>query len=128
MIMDTVENAIRRTFRAPVTLHTFGWQKPFELSQIDNDGIVLLLGKGKTHAGLSWDCLETIPPFLQVQRGWVVAGGEHSLVGTPGTLDHHLKKCLGTDVARWLTRVLHDAGLVDVDEGPPLRLRLKASR
>lgn len=43
--MDTVENEIRRTFRAPVTLHIFGWQKPFELSQIDNDGIVLLLRK-----------------------------------------------------------------------------------
>jgi hypothetical protein len=30
VIMDTVEKEIRRTFRPPVTLHTFGWQKPFE--------------------------------------------------------------------------------------------------
>jgi len=37
-----------------VTLHTFGRQKPFEMSEIDDDGIVLLLGKGRTYARLSW--------------------------------------------------------------------------
>lgn len=43
--MQPVEEAIRATFRTPVTLHTLSQGKPFVLERIDNDGIVLLLGK-----------------------------------------------------------------------------------
>ncbi len=52
--MGPVEVAIRATFTAPVTLYTFGMHKPFKLSEIDEDGIVLGLGEGGTYAGLSW--------------------------------------------------------------------------
>ena len=122
--MGPVEDAIRTKFSAPVTLHTLGQRKPFKLSAIDNDGIVLLLGEGEWPTRLSWECLESVPTFLRGQAGWVPAGGKHSVAGEPGTLDKHLKRYQKTDVARWLVRVLGDAGVVEVSEGPPLRLRL----
>ncbi len=123
--MGPVEHAIRMKLRAPATLYTVGQRKPFRLSAIEADGIVLLLGKGEWHTHLSWECLESIPAFLRGQSGWVPAGGARSVAGEPGTLDEHLKGYLKRDVARWLARVLADAGIVDLAEGPPLRLRLR---
>jgi hypothetical protein len=123
--LGPVEHAIRAKLRAPVTLYTVGQRKPFKLSAIEADGIVLLLGRGEWHTQLSWECLESIPAFLQSQPGWVPAGGVHSVAGEPGTLDEHLKGYLKRDAARWLARVLADAGVVDLSEGPPLRLRLR---
>lgn len=120
-----VESAIRRRFpRPPATLTTYGQCAPFELDH-GADGLVLLLGKGRHHSGLPWSCLETIPTFLREQGGWVIAGGYHSVTGEPGTLDAYLKAWQKTDVARCLTRVLAEAGVVDVDSGRPLRLRVR---
>lgn len=62
------------------TLSTFGRRKPFVLERIDYDGIVLLLGEGRNHTPLPWDCLVAV--------------------------------------------VLQAAGVVRVDMGPPLRVRL----
>lgn len=123
--MGPVEHAIRTKFTAPATLYTVGQRKPFKLNAIEDDGIVLLLGRGEWHTHLSWECLESIPAFLQGQPGWMPAGGVHSVAGQPGTLDEYLKGYLKRDVARWLVRVLADAGVVDLSEGPPLRLRLR---
>jgi hypothetical protein len=123
-LLGPVENAIRTTFTVPVTLDTIGQEKPFVLREIDSDGIVLLLGRGGWHTRLSWQCLESVVPFLRGQAGWVPAGGVHSVAGEPGTLDQHLKRYLKRGIARWLTRVLRDAGVVQVSNGPPLRLRL----
>lgn len=120
-----VESAIRRRFpRPPVALATYGQGVPFELHH-DADGIVLRLGKGRHPSSLPWSCLETIPVFLREQRGWVIAGGYHSVTGETGTLDAYLKAWQTTDVARWLVRVLAEAGVVDFDDGRPLRLRAR---
>jgi len=103
---------------------TYGQGVPFE-PDYHADGVLLRLGKGRNASGLPWSCLETIPTFLRGQAGWVIAGGYHSVSGKPGTLDAYLKEWQKTDVARWLARVLAEAGLVDVDDGRPLRLRAK---
>jgi len=47
-----------------------------------------------------------------------------SVAGEPGTLDQHLKRYLKRDVARWLARVLNDAGVVDLSERPGLSVQL----
>ena len=121
--MGPVEEAVRRTFSAPVTLHTLGQSKEFVLAEMDDEGIVLLLGRNRARTRLSWGCLESVPEFLRGQVGWVPAGGAHSVAGEPGTLDKHLKRHLKRDVARWLARVLLDAGVVEIADGAPLRLR-----
>ena len=122
--LGPVEHAIRVTFTVPVTLRTLGQGKPFVLSMIDDDGIVLLLGDGRRPARLTWQCLESVVPFLRASAGWVPAGGKFSVAGEPVTLDRHLKGYLKRDVARWLAVVLRDAGVVEVSEEPPLRLLL----
>lgn len=123
--MGPVERAIRAQFPLlPKTLHTIGRGKQFEFREMNADRIVLLLGDGEWPTPLTWECLESVPPFLRSQPGWVPAGGKHSVTGEPGTLDQHLKPCQTRDVARWLTVVLRDAGVVQVSERPKLRLRL----
>ena len=122
--MGPVQQAIQKTFSTPVTLHTLGQRKPFALSEIDAEGVVLLLGKNRAHTRLRWECLESVPAFLGAQDGWVPAGGKRSVTGEPGTLDGHLKQYLKRDVARWLVRVLLDAGVVYAAEGKPLRVRV----
>ena len=124
--LGPVEGAIRQQFsRVPVTLTTYGRGVPFEFDY-DRDGILLRLGDGRWPSTLPWSCLEKVPPsFSSSQRGWVVAGGYHSVTGVPGTLDAFLKGWQKTDVARWLVRVLAEARVVDVDDGRPLRLRAR---
>ena len=122
--MGPVQQAVRSRFSAPATLFTIGQEKPFILSAIDRDGIVLLLGGGQWHTRLTWGCLKSVVPFLRAHPGWVPAGGKFSVDGEPGTLDQHLKRYLKRDVARWLARVLGDAGVVEVAHGPPLAIRL----
>jgi hypothetical protein len=122
--LGPVEKAIRATYTVvPVTLYTLSKRALFTLSVIDNDGIVLLLGKNEASTPLAWEWLESIPPFLQ-GRGWVRVGGAHSVAGEPGTLDEHLKGYLTRDVARWLVVLLQGAGVVEVSVGPPLQIRL----
>ena len=127
--MERVERAIRETFQGPlappVTLRTYGQHKPFRLREIDARGIVMLLGDGETYVRLSWKCLEGIPDFL-LGRGWVRVGGSKRKSGEVGTLDEYLKRnCTTTLVSRWLVVVLTRAGVVDVREERPLRVRLR---
>ena len=123
--MGPVEQAIRERFRTPVTLYTYGQRKPFVLESLGDRGIVLLLGSQRNYTPLTWECLEGILPFLRRRPGWVHAGGTYVVAGASDTLDEHLKDCISRQTSRWVTVVLHQAGLVDVDKGPPLRLRLR---
>ena len=122
--MGPVERAIRAKFKVRVTLRTVGQGKAFVVRPTVDEGVDLLLGGGEWQTHLTGECLESVVPFLGSQPGWVPAGGKFSVAGEPGTLDQHLKRYVKRDVARWLTVVLRDAGVVEVDEGPPLRLRL----
>jgi hypothetical protein len=119
-----VEQAIRATFRTPVTLHTLSQGKPFVVERIDNKGIVLLLGKQRNYTPLGWDCLEGIVPFLRRRPGWVPAGGTYVMSGEPDTLDEYLKGCIARQTSRWVAVVLKQAGVVRVDPGQPLRVEL----
>lgn len=87
-------------------------------------GIVLVLGAKKTATHVDWEYVDSVAIFLRAQSGWVIAGGAHSTKGEPGTLDEHLRKSVPRDIARWFTRVLRDAGVVEVSAGTPLSLRL----
>ena len=125
MTEPSVEEAIRARFRAtPTTPYTLSQHKPFVLQQIDGNGIVLLLGKQMNWTALDWNCLEGIVPFLRKRTGWVLADGTYVATGDIDTLDEHLKDCTSTQTSRWVTVVLAEAGVVRVDKGPPLRLRL----
>ena len=123
--MGPVQQAVRSQFRgAATTLHTIGRSSPFVLDRVDADGIVLLLGRGRHVTAIDWECLEGVVPFLRQRPGWVAAGGTYKVQGEIDTLDEHLKDCANRQTSRWVTVVLKEAGVVLVDPGPPLRLRL----
>lgn len=121
--MGPVEQAFRARLRAPSTLRTIGRGAPFVLRAIGHIGIVIELGAKRTPTSVAWTCLESIPDFLDANRGWVRSGGVHSADVEHGTLDAHLKGFYNRDIANWIVVLLRDAGIVDVDPGPPLRLR-----
>ena len=123
--MGPVEQAIRSRFRPPETLYTVGRGRPFVIDRIDRRGMVLLLGAQRNYTPLPWNCLEGIVQFLQSHPGWIDAGGTYVVGGAQGTLDEHLKRCISRQTSRWVTVVLHEAGIVDIDDGPPLQLRLR---
>jgi hypothetical protein len=122
--VQPVEEAIRAAFRTPATLYTLSRGRPFVLERIDNDGVVLLLGKKRNYTPLGWDCLEGLVPFLRRFPGWVPAGGAYVMSREPNTLDEYLKGCIARQTSRWVAVVLQKAGVVRVDPGPPLRVQL----
>jgi hypothetical protein len=124
MIGPTVRDAIQTRFRTPTTLRTLSRRRPFVLEQIDDKGIVLLLSKKRNHTPLGWDCLEDVVAYLRRRPGWVNAGGTHAVEGEQGTLDEVLKKCITRQTSRWVVAVFCEAGIVEVDIGPALRVRL----
>lgn len=107
------------------THYTISRRSPFVLRTIGHRGIVIELGAQRTPTEVSWACLESIPGFLREQRGWVKSGAIHNSAAEPGTLHAHLLDYVPRDIANWVTALLFEAGLVDVDAGPPLRLRLR---
>lgn len=119
----SVEAEIRAAVPAGTTLTTYGQGAEFVVAEYDADGMVMLLGAGRHRTRLPWASLEGIPSFLK-GKGWVMAGGQFSTEGQAETLDEYLKRWLKRDVARWLARVLEVAGVVEVDAGRPLRVRL----
>lgn len=120
-----VESAIRRAIPTGSTLRTPSRSKPFIVDTIDGDGVLLLLGKGQTRARLSWECLEGIPRFLK-GRGWTEVGSKYEMEGEAGTLDGYLKDHIKVTTAGWVARVLEEAGVIELDYGRPLRVRLRA--
>ena len=120
--MGPVEQAIRHRLSAGSRLHTISRPSPFLLDKVDGRGIVLKLAM-RWPTRLSWQCLEDTVPYLRA-RGWVRAGGVYSLESAPGSLDEHLKGCVKRDTTNWVVVVLRDAGVLDVDPGPPLMVRL----
>ena len=123
--MGPVEQAFRARLRAPSNLRTVGRSAPFVLRALGHEGVVIELGAMRTPTLVTWECLESIPGFLTSNPGWVVSGGVHSAHVVSGTLDAHLKRHVARDIANWIVVLLRDAGVVDVDAGPPLRLRLR---
>jgi hypothetical protein len=73
---------------------------------------------------LGLDCLEGMVPFMRRQAGWMPAGGTYVVGGELGTLDEYLKDCISRQTSRWVAVVLREAGVVRIDQGPPLRVQL----
>jgi hypothetical protein len=119
-----VEQAIRAHLNEGQTLHTPTQGKAFSVARIDGDGVVLLLGPKQAWTRFTWECLEEVVPFLQRHSGEVDIGGRRDVAPNPGTLDEHLKGCIGRDTAGWVAAVLEEAGVVEVIRGRPARVRL----
>ena len=122
--MGPVERAVRSAVQPGQVLRTPTRSAPFRVAQIDQDGIVLLLGKGRWATRLSWSCLEGIVPYIREHGGVVDIGGRHQVVGRPGTLDGYLKTCVNRTTAGWVAVVLETAGVVSIERTRPARVRL----
>ncbi len=121
--MGPVERAVRSRLAPGTRLHTPSQRAPFLVSQIESRGIVLDLAM-KHSTPVSWDCLENTVPFLR-GRGWVRCAGRHSTESEPGSLDEYLKNNgPRRDVTNWVAAVLAEAGVAELQVGPPLMIRL----
>lgn len=119
-----VTRAIRASITPGQTLFTPAARAPFSVQSVDEAGVVLLLGKGEHRVKLSWDCLEGVMPFMEAAGGDVRIGGQNDVEGLPGTLDEYLKTFTTTNTAGWVAAVLEHAGVVEVIDGRPMRVRV----
>lgn len=123
----SVERAIRSTTGPGTRLRTPTGRGEFSIAEVDARGVVLLLGRSEVPVRLPWGCLEGLGRFLD-GAGWVRIGSRFETFGDPGTLDEYLKQYTGTATAGWVASLLEHAGVVDIDRGSPLRVRLKTGR
>jgi hypothetical protein len=124
--VGAVEAAIRARVRSGMTLTTPARGKPFEVERIDGRGVVLLLGAKRTATPISWKCWEGIPGYLKSKGSEVDIGGRYTVAGNPGTLDAYLKPCAwGRATAGWVAAVLEVAGVVNIIQSRPARVRLR---
>ncbi|MCP4304792.1 MAG: hypothetical protein GY788_07960 [bacterium] len=122
--MGPIEGAIRSSASPGLTLSTPTGRGQFSVAQIDERGIVLLLGKKEWPTPLTWACLEGIADFLS-DREWTPIGSRYETSGEPGTLDGYLKGCLKRTTAGWVAVLLEHAGVVEIDRSRPARVHLR---
>lgn len=121
--MGHVEDAIRRSVSPGTRLATPGQSKPFEVADVNVDGIVLLLGKGQWRTLVPWEALEGIPDLLR-GRGWVRTTGTFAASDDATSLSGYVKQFVYRETANWVAVVLESAGVVQLDRTRPVRARL----
>lgn len=121
-----IERAIRAHVTSDARLVTPSGRATFIVHEINDAGLVLLLGQKQAWTPLSWRCLEGLPAFLR-GRGWVLVGANRELPGEPSTLDGYLERWLKRQTANYVAVVLEQATLVELDRDPPARIRWASS-
>jgi hypothetical protein len=119
-----IQSAITSNIRPGATLRTVARSAPFVVESANHSGLVLLLGAKRARTPFDWECIEGIGGFLR-DKGWVVAGSTYDVEPNLGTLDGYLKACINRATANWVAKVLQEANVVEVDAGPPLRVKLR---
>lgn len=107
--MGPVQQAVRANATPSQVLETAARGAAFVIDQIDDEGLRLLLGRGRWPTRLSWDCLEGIVRYL-TGAGWVRIASKHETGGELGTLDAYLKGCTNTATAEYVAALLERAG------------------
>ena len=121
--MGPVEQAIRGQLGSNRRFLTPARRKPFLLSEINSDGIVLLLAM-RHRTPVDWDCLEGTITFLRGKR-WVLCAGVHSVHSVPDSFDEYMKENgPPRDVTNWVAVILESAGVAELDRRTPLMIRL----
>jgi hypothetical protein len=121
-----VERAIREHVAPGESLRTPTGSATFVVHELNETGVVLLLGDKETRTTLSWECLEGITEFLP-SYDWLPVGANRDPAGNRRTLDEYLKQCVKRQTANYVAVVLEQADLVELDRTRPARVRLKTS-
>jgi hypothetical protein len=107
---------------AGTRLSTFSAGKPFTVSEVDDEGVVLLLAD-KHRTPITWGILEGVAIFIREQRK-VRVGSGYTVEGEAGTLDGYLKPYVQRAVAGWVAVLLEVAGVVRINTERPATIRL----
>lgn len=120
--MGKVERAIRQSTHPGMQLATPGQAKPFEVADVDRDGIVLLLGDGQWRTSVPWHTLEGLADLLSRAK----LGPNDRLLRT-GRRDiaKRLPQAVPyRETSNWVMVVLERAGVVEIDRRRPITARL----
>ena len=104
-------------------LATPGQARPFEIAEINTDGILLLLGQDHWRTPIPWDALEGLADLLR-GRGWVRTSGAYEYSDDVTTPSGHLKQYVYRETSNWVMVVLEQAGVVELDRHRPIKARL----
>jgi hypothetical protein len=121
----SVQQAVRSSVRPGERLPTPTGTAHFVVDKIDSTGVTLLFGPKRTPTFFDWDCLEGVVGYMK-GRDWVAVGANRVLAGNPDTLDGYLKQHVPRQTANYIAVLLSQAGVLDLDDGRPARVRLSA--
>jgi hypothetical protein len=124
-----VETAVRKSVQPGDRLETLSGRGRPTIAYHTPGGLALIgkrkmVGKRKTVL-IPWPTFEQAPEFLH-GRGWVLIGNLPSTAGAREGAKHR-KASLSPSIARWLAVVLEKAGVVAIDRGRPVRIKLLAA-
>lgn len=120
-----MQNAIRRHVPPGMRLATPSRAAPFEVAEVNAEGLVLLLGKGQWRTAIPWEALEGVAALMR-GRGWLPTTGSFAPADEALTLSGYLKQYVNRETANWVVAVLEAAEVLEVDRGRPVRARLAA--
>ncbi len=123
--MGPVQQAVREHVRAGMELATPGQGKPFIVEDLDQEGLVLLLGRGQWRTRLPWEALEGVPDLLR-GRGWVRTTRSFEPDDDTTTLSGYLKQYTSRETANWVAVVLEQASVLELDRERPVTARVAA--
>lgn len=118
-----VESAVRATVKPGHALATLGRGATAAVGSYDADGVVLLAGYRRVRTPVPWSTLEGIPMFL-VGRDWVQLTGPYDPTASAGTLATFLESKACKATAPLVGALLEAAGVVEVDRGGRVHVRL----
>ena len=124
LMLGPVERAVRSYVTPGMSLEAAGGATRFSVQGLDERGIVLLLAARGTPVRVSWYCLEGVDAYLRGQ-GWILVRRPRSSTTEPETLEEYLRGCGERAAADRVAALLHAAGVVHLDTGPPARVRLR---
>ncbi len=98
-------------------------KKSFIISDIDSEGVSLIIGSKKSNVRISAECLNKLPAFL-CGKNWVNLTSNHEKESN-NALEGHIKKYTnGVSAAEYVATILESAGVISIDRKDPIKVMM----
>lgn len=98
----------------------------FEIAEITDIGVTVLLGERQTPTHVPWSILDEALRQMS-GRGWVPIGAIHASDSPRGSFEELLKPALHRSTANYIAVLLERAALLEIDRVRPARVRVRTA-
>ena len=120
---SNVADAVAKVLHSGDRLPTPTGRGVFEIGEITDGEIILLLGERRTRTRVPWSVLDHALSDMS-GNGWMLIGAIHTSESPQRSLEAILKPALHRSTANYVAVLLERAGLVEIDRARPAWLRV----